>query len=322
MQYRRLGKTGWQVSEIGFGAWGIGRSFWVGAEDKESLAALHASIDAGVNFIDTALVYGDGHSETLVGQVVRERKERIYVATKVPPLSEHWPALPSDRVPDCFPPDHILKSTEQSLKNLKMDCVDLQQLHVWRDEWMEDQRWLEALHKLKQQGKVRAIGVSINDHEPETALKLVASGVIDTVQVIYSIFDQSPNDALLLACLKHDVGVLARCPFDEGALTGAITADTTFPRGDWRNDYFKGDRKEQVAVHVEPLKKLLGTESKTLPELALRYCLAHSAVSTVIPGMRTRKHVTSNCSVSDGRMLSEPLLTKLKAHAWKKNFYD
>jgi len=322
MQYRRLGKTGWQVSEIGFGAWGIGRSFWVGAEDQESLAALHASIDAGVNFIDTALVYGDGHSETLVGQVVRERKERIYVATKVPPLNEQWPALPSDRVPDCFPPDHILKSTEQSLKSLKMDCVDLQQLHVWRDEWMEDQRWLEALHKLKQQGKVRAIGVSINDHEPETALKLVASGVIDTVQVIYSIFDQSPNDALLPACLKHDVGVLARCPFDEGALTGAITADTTFPPGDWRNDYFKGDRKAQVAVRVEPLKKLLGSESKTLPELALRYCLAHSAVSTVIPGMRTRKHVTSNCSVSDGRKLSESLLGQLKRHAWQKNFYD
>jgi len=226
MQYRSLGRMGWQVSEIGFGAWGIGRSFWVGAEDKESLSALHAAVDAGVNFIDTALVYGDGHSETLVGQVVRERAERIYVATKVPPLNEHWPALPDDRVSDCFPPDHIITSTEQSLKSLKLDCVDLQQLHVWRDEWMEDQRWLEALHKLKQQGKVRAIGVSINDHEPETALTLVTSGVIDTVQVIYSIFDQSPNDALLPACIEHDVGVLARCPFDEGALTGAITADT------------------------------------------------------------------------------------------------
>ena len=322
MQYRRLGKTGWQVSEIGFGAWGIGRSFWVGADDTESLAALHASIDAGVNFIDTALVYGDGHSETLVGQVVRERKERIYVATKVPPLNEHWPALSADRVSDCFPPEHILKSTEQSLRSLKLDYVDLQQLHVWRDEWMEDQCWLEALQKLKQQGKVRAIGVSINDHEPETALKLVASGVIDTVQVIYSIFDQSPNDALLPACIKHDVGVLARCPFDEGALTGTIKADTTFPNGDWRNDYFKSDRKSQVAARVEPLKKLLGSESKTLPELALRYCLAHPAISTVIPGMRTCKHVTSNCAVSDGRKLSEGLLAKLKSHAWKKNFYD
>jgi aryl-alcohol dehydrogenase-like predicted oxidoreductase len=322
MRYRRLGKTGWQVSEIGFGAWGIGRSFWVGAEDKESLAALHAAVDAGVNFIDTALVYGDGHSETLVGQVVRDRKERLYVATKVPPLNEHWPALASDRASDCFPPDHILKSTEQSLKNLKMECVDLQQLHVWRDEWMEDQHWLEALHKLKQQGKVRAIGVSINDHEPDTALKLVASGVVDTVQVIYSIFDQSPNDALLPACIKHDVGVLARCPVDEGALTGAIKADTTFPTGDWRNDYFKGDRRSQVAARIEPLKKLLGSESKTLPELALRYCLAHSAVGTVIPGMRTSRHVTSNCSVSDGRRLSESLVGTLKQHAWKKNFYD
>ncbi len=322
MQYRRLGKTGWQISEVGFGAWGIGGTFWIGAQDQESLSALHSAIDAGLNFIDTALVYGDGHSEALVGQVVRSRKERLYVATKVPPKNLHWPALPDDTVESTFPPAHIIECTEQSLKNLKLDCIDLQQLHVWRDEWMEDQRWLEALLKLKAQGKIRAIGVSINDHEPDSALRLVASGLIDAVQVIYNIFDQSPNRALLPACLKHDVGVLARCPFDEGGLTGKITPETTFPSGDWRNAYFKGDRKAQVAAHVAPLTRLLGAEAATLPELALRYCLAHPAVSTVIPGMRTQANVRANCAWSDGRRLSDKLATSLKDHAWDRNFYD
>lgn len=322
MQYRRLGKTGFQVSEVGFGAWGIGGSMWVGAKDDESIAALHAAIEAGVNFIDTALVYGDGHSETLVGQVVRARSERIYVATKVPPKNEHWPALPGDCVANTFPSAYIVDCTEQSLRNLKLDCIDLQQLHVWRDEWMEDQSWLETLRKLKAQGKVRAIGVSINDHEPDSALRLVESGVIDTVQVIYNIFDQAPAEQLLPACLRHDVGVLVRCPYDEGGLTGTITPETTFPKGDWRHDYFKGDRKAQVAAHVAPLKQLLGPEAGTLPELALRYCLAHPAVSTVIPGMRGRKHVQANCAVSDDRSLSNGLLQELARHAWLRNFYD
>lgn len=322
MQYRRLGKTGWQISEVGFGAWGIGGSMWIGAQDQESLSALHASIDAGLNVIDTALVYGDGHSEALVGQVVRSRKERLYVASKVPPKNQHWPALPGDTVETTFPPSHIIDCTERSLKHLKLDCIDLQQLHVWRDEWLEDQRWLEALLKLKAQGKIRAIGVSINDHEPDSALRLVASGLIDAVQVIYNIFDQAPNHALLHACLTHDVGVLARCPFDEGGLTGKITSDTVFPAGDWRNDYFKGDRKAQVAAHVAPLKPLLGPEAATLPELALRYCLAHPAVSTVIPGMRTQANVRANCAWSDGRRLSQGLLKTLEAHAWDRNFYD
>ncbi|MBM4121555.1 MAG: aldo/keto reductase [Nitrospira sp.] len=322
MQYRRLGNTGIQVSEVGFGAWGIGGSMWVGAKDDESVAALHAAIDAGVNFIDTALVYGDGHSEILVGQVIRSRSERIYVASKIPPKNGHWPALPSDRLADTFPSAYIMDCTEQSLRNLKLDCLDLQQLHVWRDEWMEEPSWLETLRTLKARGKVRAIGVSINDHEPDSALRLVESGIIDAVQVIYNIFDQSPAGRLLPACLRHDVGVLARCPYDEGGLTGTIMPETTFPKGDWRNDYFKGDRKAQVAAHVAPLQQLLGPEARTLPELALRYCLAHPAVSTVIPGMRTRKHVQANCAWSDGQKLSGKLLEELTRHAWQRNFYD
>lgn len=322
MQYRRLGKTGFMVSEIGFGAWGIGGKYWKGTRDDRSIAALHAAIDAGANFIDTALVYGEGRSEQLVGQVVRERTDRIYVATKVPPLNEHWPALPEDRLQHAFPPSHIVESTEKSLRNLKLDCIDLQQLHVWRDEWLEDDAWLQALRRLKAEGKIRALGLSLNDHEPDSGLRAVAAGVIDAVQVIYNIFDQSPARNLLPACARHEVGVLARCPFDEGGLTGAITPDTTFLPGDWRNDYFKGHRKAEVAARVERLRRNLGAEARTLPELALRFCLAPPAVSTVIPGMRTRQHVRANTSVSDGRRLSDGLLASLAGHAWPRNFYE
>jgi aryl-alcohol dehydrogenase-like predicted oxidoreductase len=193
---------------------------------------------------------------------------------------------------------------------------------VWRDEWVDDPSWLEALLQLKAEGKIRAIGVSINDHEPESALKLVESGLIDTVQVIYNIFDQSPAQHLFPACLTHDVGVLARCPFDEGGLTGLITPETTFPDGDWRNDYFKDDRKAQVASRARAITTLLGIEAGSLPELALRFCLAHPAVSTVIPGMRTQPHVRENTVVSDGRRLSDRMLTSLSRHAWSRNFYD
>jgi aryl-alcohol dehydrogenase-like predicted oxidoreductase len=322
VQYRRLGKTGFQVSEIGFGAWGIGKSFWVGARDEESLAALHAAIDAGINFIDTALAYGNGHSESLVGRVVRSRSERIYVATKIPPLTQHWPALPGDQLHETFPPSYIIEATEQSLSHLKLDCIDLQQLHVWRDEWLRDSSWIDALSELKAEEKIRAIGVSINDHEPDSALQAVRSGLIDVVQVIYNIFDPSPAHALFPACLECDVGVIARCPFDEGALTGFITPQTTFPDGDWRNDYFQDDRKAQVAQRVQPLQDLLGVEARTLPELALRFCLSHQAVGTTIAGMRTTQHVLDNVGVSDGRWLSDGLLGTLAKHAWERNFYD
>lgn len=322
MKYRALGKTGIEVSEIGYGAWGIGGRQWLGAEDEESSRALHRAIELGVNFIDTALAYGEGHSEQLVGKVVREAPGKVWVATKVPPKNLLWPARPGIGIDQVFPYDYIIRCTEQSLRNLNVDTIDLQQLHVWNPEWIDRDDWRRAFEDLKKSGKVRAVGISINDHQPDSALDVVKTGLIDTVQVIYNIFDQSPERNLFPLVQQMGVGVLARVPLDEGGLTGTIDENTTFPKGDFRESYFRGDRKRQVAEHVAALKRDLEGAKGSLPEIALRFCISHPAVSTVIPGMRRVKTVESSCSVSELGPLPPDALAKLKRHAWERNFYD
>lgn len=322
MKYRKLGRTNWQVSEIGYGAWGIGGALWQGGKDDESLAALKRAISLGLNFIDTALAYGDGHSEQLVGNVVRETSHKIYVATKVPPKNQLWPAHPAIGIDDVFPYDYIMKCTETSLKNLGLDAIDLQQLHVWNPAWIGRDEWRRAFEDMKRSGKVRAVGISINDHQPDTALEIINTGLIDTVQVIHNIFDQSPERNLYPLCIQKDIGVLARVPLDEGSLTGKITEASTFPPGDFRNEYFQGDRKRQVVERVNAIRSDLGLADGELPAVALRYCLSFPAVSTVIPGMRTVRNVEANMAVSDAGPLHDRTLAQLKLHAWDRNFYD
>jgi aryl-alcohol dehydrogenase-like predicted oxidoreductase len=318
---RPLGRTGLQVSEIGYGAWGIGGSMWLGAQDDESLQALNRAIDLGVTLIDTALAYGDGHSEELVGRVARERDEPVVVATKIPPKNRVWPAPDGIDPDEAFPAEHVRACTERSLRNLGLETIDLQQFHVWSDEWVGRGSWLEAIEELKAEGKIRAFGVSINDHQPANALKLIESGAVDAVQVIYNVFDQSPEDELLDACAEHGIGVLARVPFDEGALTGTIGPDTEFPEGDFRWHYFREDRRQQVADHVQAILDDLRIEREQLPEVALRYILSHPAVSAAIPGMRTVRNVERNAAVGDGRGLPDDQLAALKSQRWDRNFY-
>jgi aryl-alcohol dehydrogenase-like predicted oxidoreductase len=318
---RRLGRTGLSVSEIGYGAWGIGGDMWLGAQDDESVQALHRAIDLGLNFIDTALAYGRGHSEQLVGQVVRERDERIVVASKIPPKNLAWPAPDGIDPDEAYPAEHIRKCTERTLSNLGMDVLDVQQFHVWSDEWVGRGSWLEGIEALKDEGKIRFFGISNNDHQPGNAVKLVETGVVDTVQVIYNVFDQSPEDELLAACARNDVGVIVRVPFDEGALTGRIGPDSEFPEGDFRNDYFRDDRLQQVEEHVSAILEDLGIPREQLPEVALRYILSRPEVSTVIPGMRTVRNVERNCAVGDGAGLPEEQVRALHAHRWDRNFY-
>lgn len=322
MHYRRFGKTDWQVSEVGFGTWAMGGNMWGPTNDKLSRQALNLALDQGVNFFDTATVYGNGHSEQMIGEVVRTRKlrDKVFIATKVPPKDYHWPARAGSKAEKIFPAAWIREMTETSLRNLASNYVDLQQLHVWSPVWLESEEWLNELSKLKAEGKIRSFGISVNDHQPESAVALVKTGLIDSVQVIYNIFDQAPAEALLPACQEQRVAVIVRVPFDEGGLTGTLTPDSTFKK-DWRRFYFKESRLLETCQRVEKLKTLLNGMVKTLPDLALKFCLAHPAVTTVIPGMRRPEHVEANCTVSNGKNLSVQLLTQLKKHVWQRNFY-
>jgi aryl-alcohol dehydrogenase-like predicted oxidoreductase len=318
VNYRTLGKTGFSVSEIGYGAWGIGGLQWLGGQDDESVAALRRAIELGLNFIDTALAYGGGHSEVLVGQVVRSVGQPVMVATKVPPMNRVWPARAGAGIEEVFPYEYVIESTETSLRNLGLEQIDLQQLHVWNAEWVERDEWKRAFEDLKRSGKVRATGISVTEHDPDSALGAVRTGLVDSVQVIYNIFDQSPERALFPLCQEHNAGVLARVPLDEGGLTGRIDAATVFEPSDFRAGYFKGDRKQQVAEHVAALQADLG--GADLPSTALRFCLSHPAVTSVIPGMRSRRHAEANCGVS-GQPLDAATLAILRRHAWDRNFY-
>lgn len=325
MRYRQLGRTGIEVSEIGYGAWGIGGKMWLGGTDDESVVALRRAFDLGVNFIDTALVYGEGHSEQLVGEVIRDVSTNVYIASKVPPKNRLWPARPGVGIKEVFSHDYIMKCTEESLRNLKRDSLDLQQLHVWNPEWIQQDDWRRAFEDLKKSGKAKNVGVSLNNHDPDSALELMRTGLVDTVQVIYNIFDQSPEARLFPLALELGVGVLARVPLDEGALTGTITEQTTFEPGDFRERYFRGDRKRQVVEHVGALKLDLARAGESsdgrLPQIALRYCLSASAVSTVIPGMRRIRNVVENCAASDAGPLPPNVRAILKKHAWDRDFY-
>ncbi|AEE46211.1 aldo/keto reductase [Cellulomonas fimi] len=319
MEYRPLGRTGLTVSEIGYGAWGIGASQWVGAREDESVAALHRAIELGVNLVDTARGYGE--SERIVGRVLRDHPD-VHVATKVPPKNGVWPAPAGLHPDETFPGSHIRQSLETSLAASGLEAFDVLQLHVWSDEWVGKGDWLETVDDLRREGKIRFFGVSVNDYQPQNVLALVRSGTVDTVQVIANVWHQEPQEQLLPACAEHGVGVIVRVALDEGGLTGRITAASTFPEGDFRNTYFGGDRPAQVEEHVAALVRDLGIDTDALPDLALRYVLDQPAVSTVIAGMRTVRNVERNAATSDGRRLTPEQHEVVRRHRWERNFYQ
>jgi len=320
VRYRTLGRTGLEVSEIGFGTWGVGADAWKGGTDADSLAAMHRAIELGVNFLDTAIVYGSGHSEKLVGQIKREHPE-VLIATKINPANWEWPASDDTPADEAFSAAHVIARTEESLRNLATDVIDVQQFHVWSDAWVDKGTWLEGIEQLKRDGKIRFFGVSVNDAQPDSVLKLVETGLVDTIQVIYNIFDQAPEDNLFPACQRNDVGIIVRVPFDEGALTGKVTPDTVFEEGDFRADYFKDDRKAEVWEAVNKIATDLDIPLERLPEIALRFCLVPDVVSTVIPGMRTIPHVESNIAAGDAGLLTPGQIEILRAHRWVHDWY-
>jgi aryl-alcohol dehydrogenase-like predicted oxidoreductase len=314
MQYRKFGRAGWQVSDVGYGMWGMGG--WSGSSDDESLASLQRATDLGCNFYDTAYVYGNGRSENLLGQLVRANPDkRLYTATKIPPKNMQYPTLPEYELEDCYPPEHIEEFLHKSLKNTGLERFDLLQLHTWNDDWTEENSWSDMLDSLKQQDLIGACGISINRWEPWNGIKAVRSGKIDSVQVIYNIFDQNPEDELFPACLEMDVAIIARVPFDEGTLTGTITKETTFPTDDWRSGYFTPENLIPSVDRAEALRPLIPAGS-SMPEMALRFILGNPSVSTIIPGMRKSKNVESNIAASDLGSLPPNLLEKLRDHRW------
>jgi aryl-alcohol dehydrogenase-like predicted oxidoreductase len=296
--------------------WGM--AGWSGSDDEQSLTSLQTAIDLGLNFFDTAWAYGDGHSEKLLGQVVRLNPgKRLYTATKIPPKNRVWPSRREFSLDDCYPPEYIEEYIHHSLKNIAVDAIDLIQFHTWEDSWLADDRWVKKIDQLRRDGKILSVGISIKRWEPWNGVQAVGSGFIDAVQVIYNIFDQNPEDELFPACDEKDVAVIARVPFDEGTLTGRLTLNSKWPEGDWRNSYFVPENLKSSVEHAEMLKPII-PQGMSMPEMALRFILNNATISTIIPGMRKLQHVKSNIATSDRGPLPEELHSTLKKHRWDR----
>jgi aryl-alcohol dehydrogenase-like predicted oxidoreductase len=324
VNYRRFGRMGWNVSEIGYGMWGM--AGWTGSADTESLESLQRSVDLGCNFFDTAWAYGDGHSEQLLGKILRANKgnaaaggadKKLYVATKIPPKNRRWPSRREFSLDDCYPPDYIVEYVEKSLTNIGVETLDLIQLHTWEDAWLDDQRLPRAIENLRSSGKVRAVGISLNRWEPSNGIRAVRAGLVDAVQVIYNIFDQNPEDELFPACREKDVAAIARVPFDEGSLAGTLTLNSTWPLGDWRNTYFVAENLKSSVAHADALKPLL-RDGMNMPEMALRFILNNKDVATIIPGMRKTRHVEANLAASAKGPLPAVLHDELRHYRWDR----
>ena len=314
MKYRRFGRTNWQLSEIGYGMWGM--AGWTGSDDAESLASLQRSIDLGCNFFDTAWAYGDGHSEELLGKAIRANpNKKLYMATKVPPKNREWPSKREFSLDVSYPPEYVFEYVDKSLRNIGVDALDLIQYHTWEDKWIDDERTVRTIEELRASGKVRFVGISMNRWEPWNGIRAVKSGVIDAVQVIYNIFDQNPEDELFPACRAHNVGVIARVPFDEGSLTGTLTLQSTWPSDDWRSTYFVPENLRASVEHADALKPLVPAGSN-VAEMALRFILNNLDVATIIPGMRKLKNVEANIAASDKGPLPATLHHELRKHRW------
>ena len=316
MNYRNFGRLGWEVSEIGYGMWGM--ASWAGSDDAQSLASLQLAVDSGCNFFDTAWAYGEGHSESLLGKIVRRNAgKRLYTATKIPPKNRQWPSRRGVALDEIFPPDHIESYVASSLESAGLEAFDLVQFHVWEDDWLDDLRWFHKMDDLRSRGLIKGIGISINRWEPSNGLRTVRSGLIDAVQVVYNIFDQNPEDELFPACREHGVAIIARVPFDEGSLTGNLTTESSWPQGDFRNAYFRRENLIPSVQRSNALKNLVPARS-TLAEMALRFILSNPDVATTIPGMRKKPHVVENLAASDKGALPPQLLNALREHRWER----
>lgn len=313
---RKFGVTQWDISEIGYGMWGMGD--WTESDDLLSAKSLDLAVERGVNFFDTAWAYGRGRSERLLGDLVRRHPDKkIFTASKIPAQNFKWPARPEYTLEESYPASHIVQYTEKTLKNLGLEQVDLMQFHTWDDGWSDREEWQRAVEDLKSSGKIAAMGISVNRWEPENGIEALKTGKLDAVQVIYNIFDQAPEDVLFPLCENLNIAVIARVPFDEGTLTGNLTKETRFPKNDWRASYFVPENLIPSVERADRLRSLI-PEGMTMAEMALRFIVMNSVVSTVIPGMRKDKNVLMNTRISDGKGLSKELHQELRKHRWDR----
>lgn len=324
MRERVMGRLGWSVGEVGYGMWGIagGSGGFVDADLEAAPGCLDEAVELGCTFFDTAASYGRGVSELMLGRLLRTARRtapdrRLYVATKVPPANREWPPRPGDTLADAYPAQHVRDWTRRSLDNLGVDRIDLLQFHTWDDRWAAEDGWAEVVSELKAEGLIGGFGLSVNRWEPTNCLAAMDTGLVDAVQVIYNVFDQAPEDELFPRALRDGIAVIARVPYDEGSLAGAVAADSTWPDGDFRNSYFGPENLGPTVGRVEALRTAL-PPGTALAEVALRFVLHHPAVSTVIPGMRSLGHVRSNLGVSDLPPLDAELVEQLRTHRWDR----
>ena len=320
MHYRTFGRLGWRVSEIGFGAWALGGGAWGSQDDRDSLATLHEALDLGVNLIDTAAGYGNGRSERVISRALAERggrqREHVYLVTKTPPVAGNWPPQPHERVEDRYPEAHLRANLEERLRELGVDCIDVLLLHVWSRSWNRDPAPFAVLERFKQEGKIRAYGISTPDHDQDQLNTLLAAGRLDVVQLVYNLFEQQPAAEALPLAQESGAAVMGRLVFDEGALTGKLDPTKPFPADDFRSRYFGGDRLARTAERVARIREDLAGTGVELPAAAIKFALAHPAMSTVIPGMRNAAQARANVAVSDQPDLSPELLARLRRHIW------
>lgn len=315
MDSRTAARLGQPVSVLGYGMWGL--AGWKDTDDAEVERALDEAVREGITFFDTAFAYGDGRSERILGSLTRRHTARLFTASKIPPKNRTWPAPAEAPLSECFPEAHIREYTERTLANLGLPRVDLMQFHVWQDAWAEDPEWQRAVAALKRDGLVGGIGISLNRWEPWNGLAAVRTGLIDAVQVVYNIFDQSPEDELFPLCRERGVAIIARVPFDEGSLAGQLTRDRVFPEGDFRRSYFSPGNTAATMDRIERLQKILPA-GMSLPELALRFVISNPDVTTVIPGMRRVSSVRGNLAAERAGALDSALMTALRGHRWDR----
>ena len=324
MNYRSLGKTGLEVSEIGFGGWALGGQ-WGGQDENDSVAALNKAIDLGLNFVDTAEGYGDGRSERVIARVLKDRSEQVWVATKTPPKPGPWPPTPYCTAEERYPEEYLRANIEDRLRNLATDCLDVLQLHSWTRAWNSDPAPLEILRRLRDEGKIRFIGISTPEQDQHCVVDLIRRGLVDVVQLIYNLFEQEPAAEILPASRETNTGVIVRVVFDEGVLTGKYRRGHKFPDNDFRSKYFEGDRLGRALDRVDLIRADIAEaglqEQYTLADAALKFSLAHEAVSTVIPGIRNERQAELNLAVSDKPDLPDSLLKKLRRHNWLRGVW-